>query len=83
MNKKRNLPKGTLTITDGKKPLALAGVIGGADSEVAKQTTELILESAYFDPLTVRDGAKSQGLKTDASSRFEKGVDVLGVKKAV
>ena len=62
-------------ICDHKKPLCIAGVFGGIDSGVTKNTTSIFLESAYFDPVTVRKSAKRHGLNTDASFRFERGVD--------
>ncbi|WP_353892651.1 phenylalanine--tRNA ligase subunit beta [Proteinivorax hydrogeniformans] len=74
-DEKRKVSKESLLITDGNRPLALAGVIGGLDSEVKDTTTNIVLESAYFDPISVRTKAKEQGIKTDASTRFEKGVD--------
>ncbi|HYE59128.1 MAG TPA: phenylalanine--tRNA ligase subunit beta, partial [Rhodothermales bacterium] len=83
--KTRALPAGTLLICDGGTdasgrpcPIALAGVMGGANSEVTKATTTVLLESAYFDPSTVRRASKALGLSTDASYRFERGVDPEG-----
>nr|XP_061810379.1 phenylalanine--tRNA ligase beta subunit-like [Nerophis lumbriciformis] len=66
-----------LVIADAEQPVALAGVMGGFDSEVTKSTTTVLLESAHFDPHTVRRGAKKLGLHTDASHRFERGADPL------
>ena len=65
-------------ITDGKNPLAIAGIMGGEDSGVTKDTTSILIESAYFDPITIRKGAKSLGLRTEASRRFERGADING-----
>ncbi len=73
--KNRELPAGTLLICDAEKPVALAGIMGGENSEVTAATTNVLIESAYFDPSTIRRAAKALGLQTDASYRFERGVD--------
>jgi len=65
----------TLIIADKTKPQALAGVMGGEASSVTEKTTDLFLESAYFDPIAIRKAAKRYGLRTDSSFRFERGVD--------
>ena len=64
-----------LIIADSSCPVALAGIMGGANSEVTEETTEILLESAYFHPGRVRLGARCLGLQTEASSRFERGAD--------
>lgn len=64
-----------LVIADTRRPLALAGVMGGANSEVTESTGTVILESAYFDPLTIRRTSKRHGLSTESSQRFERGAD--------
>ncbi|MTI89191.1 MAG: phenylalanine--tRNA ligase subunit beta [Balneolaceae bacterium] len=74
-HKKRKCPAGTLFICDGEEAVAIAGVMGGVDSEVSDDTTDILIESAYFDPGTVRHMAKEQMLQTDASYRFERGID--------
>lgn len=71
-----------LAIADAKGPLALAGVMGGKDSEVDETTKAVLLESAYFDPMVTRKTAKSLGISTESSFRFERGVDPEGVLKA-
>ncbi|MBX2850151.1 MAG: phenylalanine--tRNA ligase subunit beta [Phycisphaeraceae bacterium] len=71
-----------LVIADGDKPVALAGVMGGADSEVTDTTTGLLIESAMFDELAVRRASRKLKLFSDSSFRFERGVDPLGVEKA-
>lgn len=76
--KARALPAGALLICDAEKPIAVAGVMGGADSEVTDDTVSVLLESAYFDPSATRRTARALGLSTDASYRFERGVDPLG-----
>lgn len=71
----RSCSKGTLFICDGAEPIAIAGVMGGVDSEVSDETRNVLIESAYFDPASIRKTAKEQVLQTDASYRFERGVD--------
>lgn len=68
-----------LMICDAEKPLCIAGVYGGLDSGVSESTTGIFLESAYFDPISIRKTAKRHGLSTDASFRFERGIDANGV----
>jgi len=65
----------TLIIADHAKPIAIAGVMGGEHSGVSEKTRDLILEAAYFDPITLAGKARHYGLHTDASHRFERGVD--------
>jgi len=72
---KRELHHEDLMICDSQKPLCIAGIFGGLDSGVTEQTTSLFLESAYFDPVSIRKTAKRPGLNTDASFRFERGID--------
>lgn len=69
-----------LIISDEEKPIALAGIIGGLSSSIHEDTTEIFLESAYFDPTTVRKTAFKTAIRTDSSQRFEKGVDINGVE---
>ncbi len=71
----RTLDAEHLLICDGRGPVALAGVMGGAESEVSKTTKNILLECAWFDPVVVRRGAWKLGLRTEASQRFERGVD--------
>ncbi len=71
----RELHEEDLMICDAKKPLCIAGVFGGATSGVTEATTQIFLESAYFNPVSVRKTAKRHGLNTDASFRFERGID--------
>lgn len=72
----RTLAPGTPVICDAERPVALAGVMGGLNSEVTATTTEVLLEVAVFEPRFVRRVRKAAGLSTDASYRFERGVDV-------
>lgn len=71
----RELHEEDLMICDAVKPMCIAGVFGGEHSGVTEHTTSIFLESAYFNPITVRKSAKRHGLSTDASFRFERGVD--------
>lgn len=71
----RVLVEGMLVIADRERPVAIAGVIGGADTEVQDDTTALLLECALFDPRSVRSTRTALGITTDASYRFERGVD--------
>ena len=80
----RTLNGEEIMIKDGnQKPLCIAGVFGGLDSGVSQQTQSIFLESAYFNPITVRKGAKFHGLNTDASFRFERGVDPNNTKTTI
>lgn len=72
---KRKLDEKMLVITDGKVPVAIAGVMGGEDSEVGEATTSIIVEAATFDAVSVRTTAQRLGLRTEASARFEKSLD--------
>lgn len=72
----RTLDSDMLVITNGEKSLALAGVMGGLNSEITDNTTEIILESASFKAENIRATSKKLGLRTEASSRYEKGIDV-------
>lgn len=74
-NKERRLEPGMMLITSGDKPVAIAGVMGSLDSEVNESTRTVLLESAGFDPVSVRVTAKALGLASEAASRYEKGVD--------
>ncbi|MFQ5903401.1 MAG: phenylalanine--tRNA ligase subunit beta [Candidatus Binatia bacterium] len=79
----RELAPEDLLICDGDTPVALAGVMGGRDSEVQSDTQAVLLESAHFDPLSVRRTAKRLGLHSEASHRFERGVDPEGTLYAL
>jgi phenylalanyl-tRNA synthetase beta chain len=74
-DEERTLPDDTLLICDADGPVAVAGVMGGANSEVSADTTDVLIESAYFDPSTIRKTANALDLQTDSSYRFERGVD--------
>lgn len=82
-NNERNLDDDMLMICDGKKPVAVGGVMGGLNSEIESTTQRVLIESAYFSPRSVRKTSKKLGLSTDASYRFERGADPDGVISAV
>src|SRR5215470_2477132 len=71
----RKLDPQDLIIADTKKPVALAGVMGGFDTMITERTKNILIESAWFDPVVVRKTAKRHGMHTDASHRFERGAD--------
>jgi phenylalanyl-tRNA synthetase beta chain len=72
----RQLTSENLVIADAQRPVALAGVMGGEDSQIFPSTHCVLLESAWFDPLSIRRTAKAQGMHTEASHRFERGADI-------
>ena len=79
----RTLNSETLMICDGERAVALAGIMGGLNSEIFEGTKDVLLESAFFDPVTIRRGSKRLGLSTEASYRFERGADIEGVTTAL
>ncbi|MEL6815190.1 MAG: phenylalanine--tRNA ligase subunit beta, partial [Cyanobacteria bacterium J06598_3] len=78
----RKLAEQTLLITANDTPVALAGVMGGAETEVIDTTQRVFLEAAYFDSAAIRKSARSQGLRTEASARYERGVNPAELKLA-
>jgi phenylalanyl-tRNA synthetase beta chain len=81
--KSRILPADTLLICDGVKPVAIGGIMGGLNSEVKEDTQVIFLESAYFNPTSIRRSARKLAMPTDAAFRFERGIDPEGVVKAL
>jgi len=79
----RTLDRETLVIADAMRPQAIAGVMGGGDSEIGSTTRRMVLESAYFTPASVRRTSRRLGLKTEASTRFERGADVEAAPAAI
>lgn len=79
----RELHEEDLMICDSEKPMCIAGVFGGLHSGVTENTTSIFLESAYFNPVAIRKSAKRHGLNTDASFRFERGIDIEKVEYAL
>ena len=82
-NKTHNLEPSMLMICDGDSPVAIAGVMGGENSEISDSTTKIVVESAYFNPVSIRKTAKKTGIATDASHRFERGGDPEGTVNAL
>lgn len=80
---RRTLSQGMLMISDQEKDVALAGVMGGVNSEIGPDTTSVLIESAYFDPVSVRRTSRRLNLSTESSYRFERGVDVEAVVTAL
>ncbi len=76
------LQSDALVIADSEKPVALAGIMGGANSHVTLDTKSVVLESAYFDPIAIRKASKKYNLRSDSSYRFERGVDIEAVISA-
>ncbi|MBU1852444.1 MAG: phenylalanine--tRNA ligase subunit beta [Candidatus Omnitrophica bacterium] len=72
---KRELDPSILVIADAKKPVAIAGIMGGKDTEIASDTKNILLESAYFEPNIIRKTQRKLGLASESSYRFERGVD--------
>ncbi len=79
----RTLEPYDLVIADGERPVAIAGVMGGVDSEISEQTTRVLIECAHFAPSTVRRTARRLGMHSESSHRFERGVDWFGVPAAL
>ncbi len=79
----RELTQDMLVIADGRRPVALAGIMGGHDTEVSSGTTRVLLESACFTPSNVRRTVRRLGMQTEASYRFERGTDIEGVMVAL
>src|SRR5215204_2096214 len=78
----RELTSDMLVIADAQGPVALAGIMGGEDSDISNESTDVLIESAYFNPDSVRKTARSLGMDTEASRRFERGADRGGVLRA-
>lgn len=79
----REVPPGALLISDARKPVAIAGIMGGANSAVSEKTTRILLEAAQFDPMSIRITSKKLGLRSESSQRFEKGIDPVGIEAAL
>ncbi|MCH4355092.1 phenylalanine--tRNA ligase subunit beta [Staphylococcus sp. HMSC068D03] len=82
-NNERKLVDTDIVISNGKEPIALAGVMGGDFSEVTEQTTNVVIEGAIFDPVSIRHTSRRLNLRSEASSRFEKGIATEFVDEAV
>ncbi len=79
----RTLTSAMLVIADGRRPIALAGIMGGRSSEIGPSTRRVLIESAWFEPVSVRRTSRALGLHTDASHRFERGADPEGTLSAL
>ena len=79
----RRIPPEALMIWDGKHPVAIAGVMGGLETEVTDRTVNIFLESAWFEPASIRKTSRKLGLKTESSYRFERGTDIEGLIAAL
>ncbi len=79
----RELAEGAVLICDGVGPVAIGGIMGGLNSEIAPDTRDVLIESAYFNPLSIRRTGRRLGLKTESSYRFERGIDVDGALRAL
>lgn len=79
----RKLPDKALLIWDGREPVAIAGIMGGEDSAVTQETVNVFLESAYFEPTSVRRTSRLLGLRSESSYRFERGTDIEFLEKAL
>lgn len=77
------MPESAVMVCDGRKPVSIAGVMGGENSEIRDSTVDVVLESAYWNPASIRRTAKALGISTDASQRFERGADPNGVTYAL
>jgi phenylalanyl-tRNA synthetase beta chain len=82
-SQERTLDGDMLMICDGKKPIAVGGVMGGENSEINNDTTSILLESAYFQPSSIRKTAKKLNIQSEASYRFERGVDINNIIPAL
>ena len=81
--KEHTLPEQTVLICDATKPVAIGGIMGGLNSEVTAQTTDILLESAYFNPQFIQRSARALGIQSEAAIRFSRGTDPNGVRYAL
>jgi phenylalanyl-tRNA synthetase beta chain len=79
----RKLQAAALVVTANERPVALAGLMGGAETEIHSGTTDLLLEAAIFDSAVIRKSARSQGLRSEASARYERGVNLAELELAM
>jgi len=82
-DKEREVPENTVMICDKERAVAIGGIMGGQNSEVSDSTTDILLECAYFKPQRIAASGKKLGLSSEASQRFERGVDPNGVPRAI
>ncbi|NTU41520.1 MAG: phenylalanine--tRNA ligase subunit beta [Nitrospirales bacterium] len=79
----RKLPADSLLIWDAQRPIAVAGVMGGLETEVSDSTTDVFIEAAHFEPFSIRRTSKTLGLRSESSFRFERGTDIKILKKSL
>ncbi len=79
----RKLPEDSLIIWDRERPIAIAGIMGGVETEITESTTDIFLESAYFVPESIRKSSRIMNLKSESSYRFARGTDIMGIEKAL
>lgn len=82
-NEERNLTESDVLIRDAEKAVALGGIMGGLNSEIRESTRNILIEAAYFDPITIRKTARRLGISSESSKRFERGADINGVEYAL
>lgn len=70
-------------VCDAEREVSIAGIMGGANSEISERTVDIVIEAAYWNPSSIRRTAKALGISTDASQRFERGADPNGVRYAL
>jgi phenylalanyl-tRNA synthetase beta chain len=81
--KDHTLPDGTVMVCDAEREVSIAGVMGGANSEISDSTVDIVIEAAYWNPSSIRRTARALGISTDASQRFERGADPGGIRFAL
>ncbi len=77
------LPEGAVMVCDAEREVSIAGIMGGANSEISDSTADIVIEAAYWNPSSIRKTARTLGISTDASQRFERGADPGGVRYAL
>lgn len=82
-NEQRKLPQGSIVITNGSEALCVAGVMGGLSTEITSKTKNVVLEAAYFDPMSIRKTSQTLGLRSESSTRFERTIDYNRVNRAL
>jgi phenylalanyl-tRNA synthetase beta chain len=81
--KSHSLPDGAVMVCDAEREVSIAGIMGGANSEISDETADIVIEAAYWKPSSIRRTAKALGISSDASQRFERGADPNGVRFAL
>ena len=81
--REHSLPDGAVMVCDAEREVSIAGIMGGANSEINERTTDIVIEAAYWRPSSIRKTARALGMSTDASQRFERGADPNGIRFAL